>query len=93
MTAGGLNVTHSQTPGNMFPSQNLNINHTCTAQSTTVESKEAEEDSGVKPEGEEEAGSSAGEGAETSSGVGGVDQSVGYIGHFANVVELNQKKN
>ena len=42
----------------------------------------------MKPEGEEEAKSSAGEDTETSSRVGGVDQSVGYIVHFASVVEL-----
>ena len=58
-----------------------------------MESNEAEEDSGKKPEGEEEAMSSASEDAETSSGVGGADQSVRYIVHFANGVELYQRKN
>ena len=47
----------------------------------------------MKPEGEEEAESSAGEDAETLSGVRGVDQSVGYIVDFANVVKLYQRKN
>ena len=37
--------------------------------------------------------SSAGEDVETSGGVGGTDQSVGYIVHFANTVELYQKRN
>ena len=47
----------------------------------------------MNPGGEEEAESSAGEDMETSSRVGGADQSVGYIVHFANVVKLYQKKN
>ena len=63
---------------------------TFTAQSAMVESNEAEGDSGVKAE---EAQSSAGEDTETSSGVGGVDQLVGYIVCFANVIELYQRKN
>ena len=47
----------------------------------------------MKPEGEEEATSSVREDVETSSRVGGADQYVGYIVHFAIVVELYQKKN
>ena len=47
--AGKLNITHSQTPG---PFQNLKGNCTFTAQSTTVENNEVEEDSGMTPEGE-----------------------------------------
>ena len=47
----------------------------------------------MKPEGEEEAEFSAGEDADTLSGVGGVDQSVGCIVCFANVVKLYQRKN
>ena len=47
----------------------------------------------MKPDGEEEAESSAREDVETSSRVGGADQSVGYIVCFANAVELYQKKN
>ena len=53
-----------------------------------MESTEGEEDSTVKQEGEGEAESLAEEDAETSSGVGGADQSVGYIIHFANMVKL-----
>ena len=68
-------------------------NCTFTTQSATVESNEAEEDSGMKPEEEEEAKSSGREYAETLSGVGGEDQSVGYIVCFANVVRLYQRKN
>ena len=47
----------------------------------------------MKPEGEEEAKSSAGEDVESSGRGGGEDQSVRYIVHFANAVELYQKKN
>ena len=47
----------------------------------------------MKQEGKEEAESSAGEDAETSSVVGGADQLFGYIVHFANVVKLYQRKN
>ena len=91
--ASRSNVTCSQIPGNLFPSQKLKGNCTFTAQSCTVENKEAKEDSGMKPEGEGEAKSSAGEDIETSGGFGGADQSAGYIIHFVNVVELYQKKN
>ena len=58
-----------------------------------MESTEAEEDSGIKPEREEDAESSAKEDAETLSGVGGADQSVGYIVCLANAVTLYQRKN
>ena len=47
----------------------------------------------MKSEGEGEAESSAGEDIETSSRVGGVDQSVWYIISVANAAELYQKKN
>ena len=53
-----------------------------------MESNEAAEDSGMNAEEEEEAKSLAGENPGASSGVGGTDQSVGYIVHFANAVEL-----
>ena len=53
----------------------------------------AEEDSRVKPEGEEQAESSDEEDPETSSGIGGADQPVSYIVHFANAVKLYQRKN
>ena len=58
-----------------------------------MENNEAEEDSGLKPEVEEETKSSPGEDADTSGGPGEADQSVGYIVHFANAVELHQRKN
>ena len=88
ITTGGSNITHSQTSGNLLPSQNLKGNHTFTAGSATVENNDAKEDSGKKPEGEEEANSSAAKDAGTSSGVGGADQSLGYIVCFANMVKL-----
>ena len=92
-TTGGLNITCSQTPGNLFPSHKLKGNHTFTSWSTTVESNVAEEDFRVKPEGEEEAESSAREDAKTSGGAGGTDQLVGYIVYFGNMVEIYQRKN
>ena len=92
-TTGGLNATYSQTPGSLFPSTKLKGSCAFTTQSATVESNEAKEALDMKPEREEEAKSSAGEDVETSSGVGGADQSVGYIVHFANTVKLNQRKN
>ena len=60
-----------------------------------MKGNEAEKDSGMKAEEEEEAESSAGEDAGTLSGVGGADQyqSVGCIVHFANAVRLYQRKN
>ena len=82
---GGSNVTHSQTLGNLFPSWKLKVSHTFTAQSAVVECKRVAEDSGMKAE---EAESSDREDPETSSGVGGSDQSVQYIVHFANLVKL-----
>ena len=72
--------------GKMGRSQRSNC--TFTAQSTIVESVGTEENSSVKPEGEEEAESSDGEDPETSSEIGGADQMASYIIHFANVVEL-----
>ena len=54
-TTGRSNVNWSQTSGNSFPSRKLMGNHTFAAHSTIVESTEAEEDSSVKQEGEEEA--------------------------------------
>ena len=92
-TIRGLNVAQSQKSGYLFTSRKLKGNHTFTALSTKVENTETEEDSSVKQEGEEEAESSVEEHAETSRGVRGTAQSVGYIIHFANVVELYQRKN
>ena len=58
-----------------------------------MKSTVAEEDTSVKPEGEEEAESLAEEDVGTSNGVRGADQLVGYIFHFDNVVKLYQRKN
>ena len=91
-TTGGSNITHSQSTGNLFPSQKLEGSHTFTIQSTTVESNKAEEDSVTKVEEEEEVESSAGEDVGTSSWCGGADQTVGYIVCFANAVKLYQTK-
>ena len=52
-----------------------------------------EENLNVKPEGEEEVKSSEGEDPETLSDIDGADQATSYIIHFANAVELYQKKN
>ena len=92
-TMGGSNVTLPQTSGNLFPSRKLKDNHTFTAHSAIVESIGTEEDSHVKPDGEEEAESSDEEDPETSSAIGEADQLVRYIIHFANAVKLYQKKN
>ena len=51
-TTGGSSITHSQSTGNLFPSQKLKGSHSFTAQSATMESNEAEEDSGAKAEEE-----------------------------------------
>ena len=91
-TVGRLDVTWPETMGNLFPSRKLKGNHTFTAKSAIVESIGAEEESSVKPEGEEEAESSDGEDPESSSGIGGVDEPVGYIIHFSNVIEQYQKR-
>ena len=45
---GGSNVTHSQTSGNLFPSEKLKGSHTFTAQSAMVESKGVAEDLGTR---------------------------------------------
>ena len=58
-----------------------------------MESNEAEDDSGAKPEGGEGPEASAGEDAETSSGFGGMDQLIGYIVCFVNAVQLYQRRN
>ena len=89
----GLNVTYSQASGNLFPSQKLKDSHTFTTQLASMEGNRAAEDSGMKADKAEEAESSDGEDPETSSGVGGADQLVGYIIHFTNAVKLYQRKN
>ena len=48
--AGEVNITDSQTPVSLFPSQKLKGNQTFTTQSATVESDKAREDSDAKPE-------------------------------------------
>ena len=90
-TTGGLNITHSQTLVNLFPSQKLKGNQTFTVQSVTMEGNEAGEDLDAKPEWEEEVKYSA-EDPEASSGLCGADQLISYIVHFANVGDLYQKK-
>ena len=55
-----------------------------------VESNRVAEDSDTKAE---EVKSSDGEDPETSDGIEGTDQSLSYTAHFANVMELYQKKN
>ena len=57
-----------------------------------VESNGVAEESGVKAEEAEDVKSSDEEDPETLSGIGGADQSVGYIVHFANTIELYQRK-
>ena len=90
---GGSNITQPQTFGSLSPSRKLKGSHTFTAQSSILESIGAEEDVCVKPEGEEEAESSDEEDPETLSEIGGAEHSVRYIVHFANAVELYQRKN
>ena len=58
-----------------------------------AESNRVVEDSSTKAAEAEEAESSDSEDPETSSGVAGADQSVGYIIDFANTVKLYQRKN
>ena len=47
---GGSNVTHSQTSGNLFPSQKLKGSHTFITQSAMVESNRVAEGLGLKAE-------------------------------------------
>ena len=93
ITIRGSNVTHSHSQGIQFLSRKLKGSHTFTAQLAVVEDHEAEEDSGPKPNGEEEAESSAEEDIGPAGDVGNVDQLLGYITEFTNAVELYQKKN
>ena len=90
---GGSNVTWPQALGNLFPSRKLKGNHTFLAQSTIVESIGTEGDFSVKSDREEEDESSEGEDPETPSEIGGADQPISYIIHFANTVKLYHKKN
>ena len=91
-TTGSLNVTHSHSQGNLFPSRKKG-NCTFTAWSTAVEHHETEEDSGPKPNGEKEAASSAEEDVGMTGKVGDADPSLGFIACFANAVDLYQKRN
>ena len=68
---GGFNKTHSQTSGNLFPSQKLKGSHTFTARSAMVECKGVIEDPGPKVD---EVESSYGEDPKTSCWVEGADQ-------------------
>ena len=79
--------------GNLFPSRKLKGNSTFMAQSTIVWSIETEGDLSVKLEGEKESESSEGDDQETPNEIGGASQPISYIVHFANAVELYQKKN
>ena len=92
-TTGSLNVTHSHSQGNLFPSRKLKGSCTFTACSRAVEDHKTEEDSGPKPSGEKEAESSAKEDVETTEEIGVVDPSLGYSMWFANAAELCQKRN
>ena len=58
-TTRGLNVTHSHSQGNLFPSKKLKGSSTFTAQSAVVKDCETEGDSGPKSDWEKEAKSSA----------------------------------
>ena len=88
-----LNITHSHSQGNLFPSRKLKGSHTFTTQSTVVEDLETEEGSGPKLNGEKETESSTEEDVGMLGEVGNVDPSLGYIVWFTNAVELYQKKN
>ena len=57
-----------------------------------VENNGVAEESGTKAEEAEDAKSSDEENSETFSGIGGADQLVEYIIHFANGVKLYQRK-
>ena len=91
-TTGTLNVTHSHSQGNLFPSRKLKDNHTFTPQSTAVEDHETEEDSGPKPDREKETESSAEEDAGMIGKVSDLNPLLGFVVQFANVVELYQKR-
>ena len=52
--ASGSKMTHSQMPGNLFPSCKLKGDYTFVTQAATIRNDEAVEDSSVKQEGEGE---------------------------------------
>ena len=88
-----LNVTCSQTSGNLFPLHNLKGNCTFTAQAVTIGSNEVDKNSSAKREGDAETTTSAAEEAKTSAREGGIDQCMEYIIHFANAVKLYEQRN
>ena len=91
-TAGSLNVIHSQSQGNLFPSRKLKGNCTFTAWCAAVEDNEMEEDSGPKHD-EKETESPAEEDVGMTGEISDVNLSLGYIVWFANAVVLYQKRN
>ena len=90
-TAGSLNVTHSHSQGDLFPSRKVKGSCTFTAQSTAVEDHETDKDPGPKPDWEKEATSSPEEDTGMLGEVGSIDLSLGYILQFANAVELYRR--
>ena len=86
-------MTHSQTPGNLFPSDKLKGNCTFTAQAATIGNDEGEADSSAKQEGEGETEPLADEEVKASGRVGGTDQHMEYIIHFTKAVKLYEQKN
>ena len=78
-TTRSLNVTHSHSQGNVFPSRKLKGNHTFAIQSMAVVDYKTEEIVGLKPNGGKEAESSAGEEVWMTGEVGNVGPSFGYI--------------
>ena len=88
-----LNMTHSQMPGNLFPSHKLKGKCTFATWTMTVGKDEAKEDPGEKPEGVGETEPSADKDMEVSGGIGEINQSIEYIVCFVKVVKLYQKKN
>ena len=78
-TTGSLNVTHSHSQGNLFPSRKLKDHCTFTACSAAVEDHETEKDSGPKPDREKEGKFSAKEDVGMMGEAGDVDLLLGYI--------------
>ena len=87
------NVTHSWTPGYIFPSSKLKGNATFTTQAVTIGNDEGGADSGAKEGGEGEMEPSADGEVKASGRVRGTDQTMEYTVHFTTAVKLYQKKN
>ena len=85
-------MTHSQTPGNLFPSHKLKGNCTLTTQAATIENDEGEADSSAKQVGEGEMEPLADEEVKVSGRVGGTDQPMEYIVCLTKAFELYQQK-